>query len=180
MWNFRFQWLCAAPLYKTSDLLPSYSRSLNYLKQIYHFSVSLCPNYSSFVSCHWLSWKSFMQPLYLIFNVLYKFLYSPCHDTFSVCQEHLLKQMCGLHIHWVYICLIFSLYCSSTGFKMLSKSAYSTNRTLTWYHNGEISTIYQNTSRPWHDHCCFSTHTGWNWLSVHLRFLTKLLLLIAI
>lgn len=102
--------------------------------------------------CHWLLWKCCIQPLYLILNVLYNFLYTVFTTVYfqwandiSVSKRTMYVTIQALHVWWsfstygilplcsVFISLIFFLYCWSTSFKMLPKSAYRINGILDWY-----------------------------------------------
>ena len=100
---------------------------------------------------HWLLWECCIQFLLLIFNVLYKFLYtvfiavhlhwkkaSPYANV--LCKHHpeatcvLIFFICSiLTFRSVFIWFIFPLCFLYTGFKMVSKSAYSINKNLRWY-----------------------------------------------
>ena len=69
----------------------------------------------------------------------------------------------------VFVWFIFSSYCSSNGFKLLSKSVYSINETLNWYWPCEISTVFlsQELSWLWPDYCYCRTLSGCLLLALH-------------
>ena len=103
--------------------------------------------------CHWLLWKHFIQPLYAIFHLLYRHLYTvfttihfqwikniSSANKLCICKDYA-DGTCMLifsvyivsPFHSAIIWFAFSLYCSSATFNMFSKSGYSINGTWNWY-----------------------------------------------
>ena len=103
--------------------------------------------------CHWPLWKHFSQVI--SFTPSSACYYKLLHTIFTTVHLHWIKNIsiskcavytpsrqCIVLIFSVYgflpLCcvffwFIFSQYCSSTGFNMLSKSAYGINGKLNWY-----------------------------------------------
>ena len=124
------------------------------LKQIYRFSGASCSLFNTSVNYIIESYgNAWYKRFYLIFNVLYKFLYivfTTVHFQWiggiSISKRTVYtssRQYLGIDFFciWCFASFSFSLhlihvlslYCSSTGFSMLSKSACSGNETLSWY-----------------------------------------------
>ena len=101
--------------------------------------------------CYGRPWKCFIQPLYLFFYVFYKLFHTVLASVhFEGVRDISIGKGAVYTPSWRYMCIylfriwclaflsvfivfILSLYRSLTGFKILSKSAYSINETLNWY-----------------------------------------------
>ena len=82
---------------------------------------------------------------------------------------YLFRIWCLAFVLSAFIVFILSLYHPSTGFKILSKSAYSINGTLNWYcPSWNFNHFFFHWAYwPWRDHCCCSTHSAYLLLTLY-------------
>ena len=148
---------------------------------MWHFSAALCSLFnasvSSVIQCRRnVSYNRFTSSSMF----LQTFPHSPYLDIYLKGKRHLHRQRCCVHtiltahvylsfpytipypFSHIFIVFILSLYHSSTGFEILSKSTYSINGTLTDAAHRKILTIFlfQWAYSPWRGHCYCSTDSA--------------------